>query len=857
MQDIVKQAGKHLIAILVFLGLTVIYFAPAVFEGKTVQQQDMIHTVGMGSSQTKQYEKTAKPGEFVAWSDAMFGGMPYNSVYGSPAPKLPGFELLQKPVYGVGYMSAGMVFAGLLSFYLLMCVLGVKRWLAVAGSIAFAFASYNIIIIAVGHITKAYVIAYMPITIAGMILLFRRNYLWGSILFLLGTALSITNYHIQITYYSVLLCVFIYIGYFIKEIKQGAWKELVKVTGIMIVCAFLAVLPSARSLYTQWDLGKTSLRGATELTTTTQSGERISSGLDKDYAFMWSYGKGELLTLLIPNAYGGSSGETLGSSSEFYKALRDGGYKVGKDIQAPTYWGDQPGTAGPVYFGAVVCFLFLLGMFAVRNPMKWWLFAGAVFLILLSFGRNLDWFNTFVFHYFPFYNKFRTPAMSLVIPGLVFPIIAFWGLKDILEEKVDEKLLKKGFIWSLSITGGLCLIIWWFPTLFFNFQSAVDVQNQYDQQTWYDALLRDRAHLASSDALRSLIFVLLSAALVFMFMKVKSKKQGALIVGIGITFLTLVDLWSIDKRYLNDSNFKKAKLEDAYKESVADKEILKDKDLSYRVLTLAGDAFQETTVSYYHHSIGGYSPVKLRRYQELIDHRLSKETGIIRQSLQTIMQSLQNDTTTQGKFTVNDIQSAIDSSSSSFDQTPSLNMLNTRYIIIQPGYPPIVNKKAFGNAWFVPEVKIAENADAEIAALDTINPLQTAVVDKRFADELKGFTPLQLDSSASIVLNSYRPNHLIYTSKTNSRQLAVFSEIYYQNGWNATVDGKPAPHFRADWILRALLVPGGEHKIEFDFHPQGYVAASYVSAFSSFFVLLLILAGIVYSIWIETKKKTV
>jgi len=856
MQNIVKQAGEHLIAILVFLGLTVIYFAPAVFEGKTVQQQDMIHTVGMGSSQAKQFEKTAKPGEFGAWSDAMFGGMPYNSVYGDPAPKLPRFDWLQNPVKAIGYMNAGMVLAGLLSFYLLMCVLGVKRWLAVAGSIAFAFASYNIIIIMVGHITKAYVIAFMPITVAGMILLFRRKYLWGSILFLLGTALSIYNYHVQITYYLVLLCTFIYTGYLIKGLKQGEWKDLAKATGIMLACVILAILPSAQSLYTQWDLGKTSLRGATELTTTMQSGEKISSGLDKDYAFMWSQGRGELLTMLIPNVYGGSSGETLDSSSEFYKTLRDAGYKVGKDVQAPTYWGDQPGTAGPVYFGAVVCFLFVLGMFVVRNPMKWWLFAGAFFLILLSLGRNLDWLNTFVFHNFPFYNKFRTPAMSLVIPGLVFPVIAFWGLKDILEEKVDKKLLKRGFIWSLSITGGLCLIIWWFPTLFFNFQSTVDVQQQYDQQTWYDALLQDRAHLASSDALRSLVFVLLSAALVFIFMETKNKKQGALIVGIGIMLLTLVDLWTVDKRYLNDSNFKKAKLEDAYKESVADKEILKDKDLSYRVLTLAGDPFQETTVSYFHHSIGGYSPVKLRRYQELIDHRLSKEMGIIHQSLQTIIQSFQKDSTIQGRFTVNDIQSAIDSSPSSFNLTPSLNMLNTRYLIIQPDYPPIVNKKAFGNAWFVPEVRIAENADAEIAALDTINPLQTAVVDKRFADDLKGFTPSQPDSAASIVLTAYRPNHLIYASKNNSQQLAVFSEIYYQNGWNATIDGKPAPHFRADWILRAMLVPAGEHKIEFDFRPQGYITASYVSAFSSFFVLLLILAGVAYAIWKGMKKKT-
>jgi len=833
MQNLVRKTGEHLIAILIFLVITVIYFAPAVFDGKTIQQPDMIHTAGMGPSQAKEFEKTAKPGEFSVWSDAMFGGMPYNSVYGNPAPKLPNFEWLERPIKAIGTMDAGMVFAGLISFYLLMCVVGVKRWLAIAGSIAFAFASFNIIIIAVGHVSQAYVIAYMPVTLSGMILLFRRKYLWGSMLFLLGTTLSVINSHIQITYYLILLCLFVYAAYFVEKIKKSEWKELGRVTAIMAVCVIITVLPSAQSLYTQWDLGKSSLRGATELTTTAQNGEKISTGLDKDYAFQWSYGKGELLTFLIPNIYGGASGGTLDRSSEFYKALRDAGYQVGKNVQAPTYWGDKTFTAGPVYFGAVVCFLFLLAMFAVKNPLKWWLLAGSIFLILLSLGRNFDGLNTFLFHHLPFYNKFRTPEMALVIPGFVFPILAFWGLKDILEEKADAKLLKKGLIWSLSITGGICLIIWWFPELFFNFQSNYDTQLQYDQQPWYSGLLQDRAHLASADAFRSLVFVLLSAALVFVFMQIKNKKQGALLVGIGFVILTLADLWTVDKRYLNDSNFKKEKLDAAYKESVADHEILKDKELSYRVLTL-NNPFQETTVSYFHHSIGGYHAAKLRRYQELIDHRLSKEIGIIIQSFQ------------KENITLDDIQQV-------FESTPSLNMLNTRYIIYNPAQPPIINPHTFGNVWFVPEVKIVENADAEIASLDSVNPLQTAVVDKRFADDLKGFIPAQLDSTASMVLDSYRPNHLIYTSKTNAEQLAVFSEIYYQPGWKATIDGQPAPHFRANWTLRAMLIPAGEHKVEFDFRPEGYVTASYISAISSFLILLLLIAAIAYSIWNNIK----
>jgi len=629
--------------------------------------------------------------------------------------------------------------------------------------------------------------------------------------------------------------VFVYAGFFVGKIIKGEWKELGKVTAIMAVCVLITVLPNARSLYTQWDLGKSSLRGATELTTVAQGDEKISSGLDKDYAFQWSYGRGELLTMLIPNIYGGSSSQTIDRSSELYKALRDAGYQVDKSYPALTYWGDKSFTQGPVYFGAVVCFLFILGMFVVRSKMKWWFFAGAVFLIFLALGRNMDGLNTFIFHHLPMYNKFRTPEMALVIPGLVFPVIAFWGLKNILEEKADAKLLKRGLIWSLSITGVISLIVWWFPTMFFNFQSNYDTLRQFDQQPWYDSLVQDRIHIASIDALRSLLFVLLSAALVFIFIKWKNKKQAAMLVGIGFIILTLADLWTVDKRYLNDSDFKKEKLDASYKESVADQVILKDNDLSHRVLTLR-DPFQETTVSYYHHSIGGYYAAKLRRYQELIDHRLSKEIGII-------IQSFQNKPVT------------LESIQQSFVSTPSLNMLNTRYVIFDPNQPPIFNPQAFGNAWFVPEVKIVENADAEIASLDAINPLQTAVVDKRFADDLKDFTPAQPDSTASIVLDSYRPGRLVYTSKSNSEQLAVFSEIYYQPGWKATIDGQPAPHFRADWTLRAMLVPAGEHKVEFIFRPEGYVTASYISAFSSLFVLLLLVAAAAYSVWRKYKSQ--
>ncbi len=834
MQELVRKWGKHVAAIAVFIVLSVVYFSPAVFDGKMIRQGDTIKATGMGHSQMKEYEETAQPGEFSAWSNAMFGGMPYVAGYGNPEPQLPRFDLVERPLKGIGYFDAGMVFTGLVFFYIFMCVLGVNWWwLAIAGSIAFAFASYNIIIIEAGHIVKAYVIACMPITLAGMALLFKRNYLWGALLFLFGVALSLTNGHIQITYYLVLLCLFIYLGYLIEKIRQKQYHELLKVTLIMAVSVLLAVLPNAKQMYANWDLGRHSIRGATELTTTTTDGEKVSSGLDKDYAFQWSYQKRELLTLLIPNAYGGGSVGTLGQDSELYKAMKAQGAQVGKDVQTYTYWGDKF-TSGPVYFGALVCFLFVFGMFVVRSQYKWWLFGGALFLTFLALGRYMDWFNDIMFHYLPLYNKFRTVEMALVIPGLVFPVIAVWGLKELLGGEVNKEQFKQGMIGALAVTGGLCLIVWLMPNLLLDFTSNSDGRYQFPDW-YYHALLSDRASLASADALRSLIFILLGAGLMYFYWKAQNKKTMGMILSAGVAVLILADLWTVDKRFLNEDDFVSQKPHEEYKASIADNEILQDADLSYRVINM-NDPFQETNTSYFHKSIGGYHAAKLRRYQELIDHRLVGELNAIITALRTAK-------------TVEEIYDVLAVS-------PSLNMLNTRYFVYHPEQTPIRNPFAYGNAWFVSEVKMAENADAEIAALDEINPLKTAVVDKRFADDVKGFIP-SADSTASITLTAYRPNRLTYASETASDQLAVFSEIYYQPGWRVTVDGQPASHFRADWTLRAMIVPAGKHEIIFEFYPETYVVAAKVSAYSSFLILILLLAAAGYSGWKYYRKQKV
>jgi hypothetical protein len=837
MQELIKRTGKHVIALALFLGLVTTYFAPAVFEGKVITQGDNIKAVGMGQSQMQKYADTAQPGEFSVWSDAMFSGMPYVSGYGTPAPKLPSYNVIDRWLKLPGYTHAAMIFVGLVCFYLLMCVLGVNWWLAIAGAIAFAFASYNMIIIEAGHIVKAYVIGYMPLTLAGMALLFKRKYLWGGVLFLLGVAFSLANGHIQITYYLVLLCLFVYAGYAVWKLKEKLYGEWVKVSLIMLGAVVLAALPNAQGMYSNWDLGQHSIRGQSELTP--QAGENASTGLDKDYAFQWSYGRAELLTVMIPNVYGGSSGGMLDNTSELYRELKQHGAQVGKEVQTYTYWGDKSFTSGPVYFGALVCFLFILGMFVIRNPMKWWLFAAAAFLACLALGRHFVLFNDFMFHHLPLYNKFRTVEMALVVPGLVFPVVAVWGLSRILTGKVEtEALFKKSMLWSLGITAGICLIVWLVPSLLLDFRSSYDERYLSQMPDWYkNALYLDREALASSDAFRSLIFILLGAGLLFWFWKSKNRKHAATIVSAGVAVLILADLWTVDRRYINDRSFTREKPQETYKESVADREIFKDTDISYRVLGL-NDPWQNTTVSYYHHSVGGYHAVKLRRYQELIEHRLDGE-------YRQIVAALQN------AKSLADVLPALAAS-------PTLNMLNARYIIYNTEQPPLKNPFAFGNCWFVKQFEFAENADAEIAALNRLNPLETAVIDKRFADDLKGWEngAVRQDSAATIVLDDYRPNRLTYKSRANAERLAVFSEVYYQPGWKVKIDGQEAAHFRANWILRAMRVPAGEHTIVFEFLPERYVAAAWLSSLSAFFILLLLIGVAVWTGWKSWKVST-
>jgi hypothetical protein len=821
MNPIVKKSISHVIAIALFLAFTCVYFAPGIFGGKSLQQGDMQKVSGMAQELSDYYEKE---GGTSAWTGSMFSGMPayHIQIYGGPSNYL---SYLEIPVKAIDYEGASMILMALVCFYILMCVMGIKRWLAIAGAIAFAFASYNLIIIFAGHITKMYVIACMPLMLAGMILLFRKNLLWGSILSLLGISLSLINGHIQITYYLALFCLIFFIGLSIDAFLKKEVSLWVKSTVILIAALVISILPSLGGLYSNYEVGQESLRGPSELTTVKDGiAEKTSSGLDIDYAFNWSYGRGELLTLLIPNAYGGASAESLGRDSEFYKTIRSYGQQVGKEVLAPTYWGTQPFTSGPVYFGAIVCFLFVLGMFVIKNPLKWWIAGASLLFIILALGKNCASINNFLFYHLPMYNKFRTPSMALVIPGLTFPLIGFWGLKQIVDGKVNTRLLQKFLIWSLCVAGGICLFIWLVPNVFLTFESITDAQ-QIPQQL-IGALIDDRKSMASSDALRSLIFILLAGGLIFLFLRMENKKTGATVLGIGLLVLITVDLWTVDKRYLNDGSYSKKKVHDLYQKTPADEHILQDKSPSYRVLNLAEDTFNGTNTSYFHKSIGGYHAAKLRRYQELIERR-------IREEINTII------ATSQSAKTIDSLQLV-------FLETPTLNMLNAKYIIYSPEQPPLVNPYANGNVWFVDEIKFVANANQEIEALNTINPLKTAVIDEKFAGQALKSVP-QNDSVSTINLLEYKPNILTYESNTPTEKVAIFSEIYYDHGWKVFVDGKQTDYYRADWTLRAMNVPAGKHTIEFRFEPDTYNRLNRIGSISSLLVLLGIIGALAYS----------
>lgn len=840
-QSLLRKCLYHLLAIICFLVVTFSYFSPLI-EGKSLVQSDMQQYKGMSKEISDYYYNE---GESSAWTGSMFSGMPTYQigVWGGPTNFL---DYLEYPLKVLGDNTAGPVFAGMLMAYILFCVMGVGFIPALIGAIAYSLSSYNIIIIDAGHVTKAWAIAYMPLILSAFAAAFKRKYLLSGILMAIGLALQLKNNHLQITYYTAILCVFLYIGLIIDCVRTKNIGGLFKSTIAIALGVVLGVLCNLGSIYANYEMSQESMRGKSDLTAKVEDNSgKESSGLTKDYVFAWSYGKMETLSLLIPDIKGGASGGMLSSDSRLYKTIKVEAPSAPLDangVQAQTYWGDQPFTSGPVYFGAIICFLFLLGMFLIKNPLKWILLAATIFFIFLSWGSNFESFNDWFFYHFPMYSKFRAVSTALVIPAITMLIVAIWGLSEFRNELSNNKkhLLSSIYI-SGGITAGICLLLFIVPGLFgFDFKSANDMAWMNSVPQWYyEALVADRKDLLSGDALRSFIFIVLAAGGLILSLKSKNKNTFTM-VSIALLVLVIIDLFGVDKRYLGNDKFVNKLTYNTNKPfpmTVADQEILKDKTLSYRVLNL-NNPFNETKTSYYHKSIGGYHAAKLKRYQNLIEYNLDGKDG----EIAAIINSFQTNN--------------IDSIMADFANNNALNMLNAKYIIFSPEQAPLYNPYALGNAWFVKDYKFVDNADEEIAALKSINPAQTAIIGKQFADELKGFNIVP-DSSqlAKMTLVEYKPNYLKYNSSANTEQLAVMSEIYYPKGWEAFIDGKSVPHFRADWTLRAIRVPAGTHEIEFKFIPHAYNTARTVASISSAILILLVIGSIGFS-FVKKNKLT-
>ncbi|MDL2224299.1 YfhO family protein [Bacteroidales bacterium OttesenSCG-928-M06] len=821
-KKIFKKILPHAGVLLLFFLLVLVYFYPA-FEGKVLQQSDMMHFKGV-SQEIVEYDQLS------GWTGSIFSGMPTYHTTGYE----PGINFT-KYIYQVLYSeTGGAIFVLLVTAYLLFLILGAPWWLAAIGAIATAFSSYNIIILAAGHITKVWGLAFVPLVLSGIFLIFKKKYWSGFLIFALGLSLLIIANHLQITYYTALFCFILFIGFLTQCLRKKEYKNLGVSSGILALGVAIAILSNLSSLYINYESGQESLRGKSELTPLDPSQPAATDGLDKDYAFAWSYGIDETFTLLIPNVKGGTSRGTLGKESYLYKEMKKKGYQVGKEIQTSTYWGDKPFTEGAVYFGAVICFLFLFALFILPGNFKWWLLGATVFFIFLSWGRHFIAFNDFMFYHFPFYNKFRTVEMALVIPGFTFPLLAVLGVNELIKNRISVRKLKSSLFISSGITAGICFLFWITPGTFFSFESLYD--SAYGLPDWYiDALIRDRETLLKTDALRSLLFIVITGCLLALYIFSEKKKKILPYLAIGLIVLTVCDLWQVDKRYLNANNFtsKRSYEDQLFTKTVADNVILQDTDVSYRVLNL-NNTFQDSRTSYYHKSIGGYNAAKLGRYQDLIDRRLSVEIN----SLVNVFNSR----------TV-----SIEELTQALALCPSLNMLNAKYIIYNPDQPPLENSYAFGNAWFVNSYRFVDSPDEEMNALNTIHPLTEAVLDKQFKENIGNLNIIP-DENASIKMTAYYPNKVEYQTSSTQTGLAVFSEIYYKNGWKAYIDGERVPISRADWILRAIIIPSGNHKVEFVFDPDNVNAFGKVTTVFSGLLILLLLGSVVL-FFIKRKTK--
>lgn len=831
-----KKLLPDLIAILAFVLLSFAYFFPADIENRILFQHDTAAGAGAGQEVKEYYEQT---GERSRWTNSLFGGMPMYQI----APSYDSTKSLQwvQKAYQLflpDYVC--LTFMLMLGFYILLRVFGIPVWLAGLGGIMWAFSSYFFILISAGHIWKFITLAYVPPTIAGIVLAYRGKLLWGGILTALFVALQITSNHVQMSYYFFFVILFFVGAYFEKAWRTKTLPQFFKASAVLIVAALVGIAANVSNLYHTYAYSKETMRGKSELVQTGDAAKQTSSGLDRDYITQWSYGIDETLTLLVPNFKGGASATLSQSETAMSKANPMYSSLYGSLTQ---YFGTQPMTSGPVYVGAFVLFLFVLGCFIVKGPLKWALIGATFFSIVLSWGKNFMPLTDFFIDYVPLYNKFRAVSSILVIAEFTIPLLAIFALKRLLEEPEILKQEKKPLGISLLLTAGIALLLAVAPgsigSGYVPAQEAQMLQNAVNQQmipaNELSGILANlgemRAELVSSDALRSFIIIGIGCSLLWLY--ASGKLRSSLTIA-GITILCLADMWGVNKRYLNDAQFVPHSIRtETFTKTNTDELILQDTSLDYRVLNFATSTFDDNNTSYWHKSVGGYHPAKLRRYQEMIEHHISPEMQAAYKAIATAGGEM--DSVDANKFRI-------------------LNMLNTKYFIFPAGQQrqtvPILNPHAYGNAWFVNKVQYVNNANEEIDALDSIIPTETAVVDARFKDVLKGATESYKDSLSSIRLTSYTPNRLTYETNNAQDGIAVFSEIYYPDGWHVTIDGQPAELARADYILRTMHVPAGQHTIEMRFDPTSL----HVTEGIAYGALALLVIGIIVAVLIAKRK---
>lgn len=809
--------------ILLYILISFVYFSPQL-EGKTISPGDTNRAKGMAKEINDFRDKNVES----QWTNSMFGGMPAYQI----STKYPGNVLAyaQKIYFNIPRPASYLILNFAL-FFVLLLVFEVNIWVSFIGALAYGLNLAFMVWIDAGHMTKAHTLTYMALVVAGILLAYKRKRILGSLLTAISLSWMLSANHPQITYYAGILVLIVGITYLIYAIKEKTLPSFFKTSGLLIVALLFAVGTNFARLYTTYEYGEETMRGESDLT---PQDDDQTSGLDKSYILDYSYDLGEAMTAFIPRFKGGGMAEPLGDESHVYQFFaKNQGKAQAKRISEnlPLYWGTQPIAGAPFYYGAVLCFLFVLGLFVLKGKDKWWIVAVVVISFLLSLGKNFAFLSHFMIDYFPAYNKFRDVKNIIVIQQFAMALMGVLAVRELYQNRQNQKELIQKLKYTWFIVGGLALVFLLLPGLAGDFRAPSDAR--LVQAGWPDQLMEalraDRRMVLRTDAFKTFLFVTIAAAVIWLYIKQKIKAGYALAIW---AILILVDLWPVNKRYLNDDDFvSKQKAETPFVASQADQEILKDKSLDYRVLNLSVNPWADASTSYFHKSVGGYHGAKLQRYQEMIEYHLSPE-------MQKLGGRLQNINSQAGMGAV-------------FQGLSAINMLNTKYVIYNPKAAPLHNPQALGNAWFVEDIQFVENADEEIEALDELDPANEAVIDQRFSDEL---TNVSFDSGSPSVIQliAYQPNHLTYEANVeNGTPLAVFSEIYYDKGWNAYIDGELVEHVRANYILRALPIPPGKHKVEFKFEPQSYLVGNNISLASSI-ILLLALAGVTIY---ELKKK--